>query len=199
MKKLILKTIGITVAFIFAFLLIAYGVFALFLPSKTAKFYDGLGSYKTAVRYMERAYEKSGDIKDLDEACLYALKTDDNGLIALHLGKLFGENLQSFRGYSESKSQNGDDYFDFMAGRYVCALYKNSDEKKAVTESFRLTFGYKSKCAVRSLLVETLSANDKDAVKAIKTKLEETIVNFTELEKEIANQDMVMIDLFLSR
>lgn len=199
MKKLILKTIGITVAFIFAFLLIAYGVFALFLPSKTAKFYDGLGSYKTAVRYMERAYVKSGDIKDLDETCLYALKTDDNGLIALHLGELFGENLQSFKVYSETKSQNGDVYFDFMAGRYVCALYKNSDGKNAVTESFRLTSDYNNKCAVRSLLVETISANDKDTAKAIKTKLEEAILNFTELEKEIANQDIAMIDLFLSR
>lgn len=199
MKKLILKTIGITVAFIFAFLLISYGVFALFLPSKTAKFYDGLGAYKTAVRYMERAYEKSKDIKDLDETCLYALKTDDNGLIALHLGKLFGENLQSFKTYAESKSQNGDDYFDFMAGRYVCALYNSSDGESAVTEAFRLTFSYENKCTVRSLIAEAISANDKDILKTIKTKLAEAVVNFTKPEKEIANKDIEMIDLFLSR
>lgn len=199
MKKLILKTIGITVAFIFAFLLITYGVFALFLPSKTAKFYDGLGAHKTAARYMEKAYKRSGNMKDLDDTCLYALKTDDNGLIALYLGELFDENFQSFKAYSESKSQNGDDYFDFMAGRYVCALYKSSDGKSAVTEAFRLTLSYKNTCAVRSLIAEAVSANDKDTLKTIKTKLEETIVNFTEPEKEIANKDIAMIDLFLSR
>lgn len=201
MKKLILKTIAITIGAVFLFVLIVYGVFALFFPTKTAKFYDGLGAYKTAARYMEKAYKKTGDIKDLDETCLYALKTDDNGLIASYLGELFGDKKDDFAEYAKTKTYNAaDDYFDFMAGRYVSAMYNSGVEKNTVvTEAFRLTVTYKKQCAARSLLVESVSSKDTDTVTEIRSKLEEKSSVASEAEAEIIENDIDMIDLFLKK
>mgnify|MGYP003291924681 CR=1 FL=1 len=89
MKKLIIKTIIITIVSIIAATLLAYCTLALLMPGRLAKAYDNLGFEKSAVKLMARKYDRSEDLSDLITLCTYAEKTGDNRLIAQHFAKLF--------------------------------------------------------------------------------------------------------------
>lgn len=192
MKKLVIKTVGITLAFIVVFLAITYGVFALFFPKNTAYFYDGLGYDKIAVKYMVKAYDKSGDIKDLKTLCDYTIKTDDNGLIAEHLGEIFDKNKTEFL------AETGSDYYDSASSKYVNALYEVKEDKSScVDTAFLVTDKYRRSCAVRSLLGRVFIKNDKETALLIKTKLESFCLTASDEEKEIALSDLNVLTEFL--
>ncbi len=192
MKKLVIKTVGITLAFIVVFLAMTYGVFALFFPKNTAYFYDGLGYDKIAVEYMLKAYDKSGDIKDLKTLCDYTIKTDDNGLIAEYLGKIFNENKAEFL------AETGSEYYDAAASKYINALYEAKEDKSScVDTAFSVTDKYRKGCAVRSLLGRVFIKNDKQTASLIKTKLESFLATSSEEERQIALDDLDVLGEFL--
>lgn len=196
MKQLVLKTIGITLAFIAVFVIIGYGVFALFFPKNTAYFYDGLGDDVKAVRYMQKAYDRSKKISDLDTLCVYAIKTDDNGLIAEHLGKLF-ERDEEFYAYSSAK---GKGYYDRMATEYVLAVYEvNSDVAKTIQTASRLTKDYSDGSSLRNLLASSVSKGDKETVILLKTTIESSLNAYSAQGKALANKDLAVVTEYLAR
>lgn len=196
MKQLVLKTIGITLAFIAVFVIIGYGVFALFFPRNTAYFYDGLGDDVKAVRYMQKAYERSNKMSDLDTLCVYAIKTDDNGLIAEHLGKLFTRE-DEFLTYASSK---GKAYYNRMATEYVLALYEvNSDVAKTIQTASRLTKDYVDGAPLRNFLAASVSKGDKETVVLLKTTIESSLNTYTAQGKSLANSDLAVITEYLAR
>lgn len=193
MKKLVIKTVGITLAFIVVFLAITYGVFALFFPKNTAYFYDGLGYDKIAVKYMMKAYDKSGDIKDLKTLCDYTVKTNDNGLIAEYLGEIFDKNKTEFL------AETGSEYYDAAASKYINALYEVKEDKSScVDEAFAVTDKYRKGCAVRSLLGPVFIKNDEETALLIKTKLESFLATASDEEKQIALSDLNVLTDFLN-
>lgn len=193
MKKLVIKTAGITLAFIVVFLAITYGVFALFFPKNTAYFYDGLGYDKIAVKYMLKAYDKSRDIKDLKTLCDYTIKTDDNGLIAEHLSEIFDKNKDEFL------SETGSDYYDWASSKYINALYEVKEDKSScVDTAFLIMDKYRKGCTVRSLLGRVFIKNDKETALLIKTKLESFYFAAADEEKQIALSDLNVLTEFLN-
>lgn len=196
MKQLVLKTIGITLAFIAVFVIIGYGVFALFFPKNTAYFYDGLGDDVKAVRYMQKAYERSNEISDLDTLCVYAVKTDDNGLIAEHLVKLF-EREEEFYAYASVK---GKGYYDRMATEYVLAVYEvNNDVNLTIQTASRLTKDYSDGTALRNLLASSVSKGDKETVILLKSTIESALSTYSVQGKALADKDLAVITEYLAR
>ena len=57
MKKLVLKTVCITLAGILALGVILFGIFALISPKTIANVADKMGNYSVSVFYYEKAYE----------------------------------------------------------------------------------------------------------------------------------------------
>lgn len=197
MKQLVLKTIGITLAFIAVFVFVVYGIFALFFPKNTAYFYDGLGNDVKAVKFMQKAYNRSGELCDLDQLCVYAVKSGDNGLIAKHLGSLF-EREAEFKDYADTTKKDG--YFDRMATKYVLALYKTeSDKTVSIQKASTLTKDYTTDAPMHNVLAASVSDGNKDAVSFIKTKIEEAYSSFTDLGKQTASQDLSVIEIFLAK
>ncbi len=198
MKKLVLKTIGVTVAAILAVVLIIYGIMALGFPKDLASFYDGLGNDKLAVSYMAKAYRRTGDIKDLDKTCVYAIKTGDNGLIAEHLEDLVFH--EGFKNYCNN-SQKGTEYYDFMASKFVSTSYAVSGlDNDIVNKAFLLTGDYRNGCAAYTLLRTVISSNPiREVVTLIQTKISEALPTYSEAGKTLAESDLAVISEYLNK
>ena len=65
MKKVVLKTIAITLASIVLALGLFFGSFALFSPITLAKFFDGLGVYSLSINFYESNFNKTKKVSDL--------------------------------------------------------------------------------------------------------------------------------------
>ena len=65
MKKLVLKTVAITLASIILAFAVAFGAACIFAPKFLAKCFDGVGAYSASVFFYEKQYKKSGVIEDL--------------------------------------------------------------------------------------------------------------------------------------
>lgn len=192
MKGLVLKTVGITLAFIFAFMLITFGVFALFFPKNTAYFFDGLGYDKTAVKYMAKAYDKSGEYDDLESLCGYVIKTDDNGLIAEYLGELFTNKKEQL---SASASK---EYYDYLSCKYISSLY--SLKKQNVVEvAFSIMNNYSKDCCVHTLVALALLGSDNQTLSSVKTQLNGLLSSCTEEEKTVILSDIEIIEKYFAK
>lgn len=197
MKKLVMKTIGITVASILAVLLIIYGIMALGFPKNLASFYDGLGKNKSATNFMAKAYERSGDISDLDQTCVYAIKTGDNGLIAEYLGKLVGND--GFKDYCNA-TDKGVEYYDFMASKYIVGYYHvNSTDGDIVDKAFLLTDDYRNGSCAYTLIRTIIGGNkDKESINLFKEKLNSAMPNYSQQSKILAENDLAFINEYLN-
>ncbi len=162
MNKLIIKTIFITLGTLLVVVGVFYMCFSLFAPQKMAQFWSELGNDKTAVKYMDRAYEKSDDLNDLVTLCSYAVKTGDNRLIDEHLSKLFNDN--TFEKYCQSQKEGvNEEQFNFFASKYTAAGYKAGKERGAlIDKAFEISKNYGKNNAVQSLIYESYSAANRD-------------------------------------
>ena len=66
MKKLVIKTVCITLASVIGAMAVAFGSLALFAPGVVGGLFDGVGNYSASVFFYEKQYKKTGDIKDLN-------------------------------------------------------------------------------------------------------------------------------------
>ena len=170
MKKFVLKVIGISVLAIFTVVCLTYAAFMLFAPGFLADFHDGIGNYNKAASYAYKVYEKSGETSDLDKACKFALKTENDLVIVKYLSVLV--DCDGFSDYCKEKYTFGDDYYDFMCGKYVCSLYLTEADKKAPCDKANAySAAYTKNCALRALMFEAAEARDKETLKYIKELL----------------------------
>lgn len=196
MKKLILKTVLITVGAIILAFGVLYGIFALAFPKSLANFYDGLGDDKKAVQYMDRAYSQSGDVSDLDALCNFALKTGDNGLICEHLSRLFSS--EEFKTYCECGTK-GIAYYDFMASKYITALYDTSSDKEGVIDTASsLTDDYRTACGLYTVLRLTLQEDIPDAtlINLVKEKINSAYSSYSADGQSLATADLEKLASF---
>jgi len=78
LKKLVIKTVLITVAALIGAMALTFGAMAIFAPRSVAGFFDGVGNYSASVFFYEKEYEKTDDIEDLVVIIGKALANDDN-------------------------------------------------------------------------------------------------------------------------
>lgn len=123
MKKLVLKTAGITLAVIIMIAGLIFGAFAIFSPKTLAKFFDGAGNYSLSVIFYEKQYNKTQDISDL---YVLSVKLDDEK-DAEKTQKYLAEFLSSegVKDYCANFDNIGSGIktYDYLNGKYVCALY----------------------------------------------------------------------------
>ncbi len=74
MKKLVLKTVAITLVAVLGVCMIIFGTLAMVAPVKVASLFDAIGWYGPSVHYYEKQYGKSNNIEDL---AVLILKIDD--------------------------------------------------------------------------------------------------------------------------
>ncbi len=65
MRKLVVKTVLLTVGAFICVLAIIFGALSLACPNKLAGAFDAIGSYKANVYFMQKQYEKTGEFDDL--------------------------------------------------------------------------------------------------------------------------------------
>ena len=170
MKKFVLKVIGITVLAIFALACLTYAAFMLFAPGPLADFHNDIGNYNKATSYAYRHYEKTKNISDLDKACKFALKTENDLTIVKYLSVLVDD--EGFVDYCEDSYAFGDDYYDFMCGEYVCSLYRTEGNKQSACDKANAySANYRKNCALRALMFAAAEVKDKETLTYIKDLL----------------------------
>lgn len=140
MKKLVLKTVAITLAAVLCLSLIVYGIIALSSPITLAKAYDGLGWYKPAVRYYENQYEKTQSNDDLFVLCTKVNEYTDSQRAVKYLGELIEK--EDYLDYCEKvdKQQKDQDFTteNFIDGKYVVAVFSLRGMSKAITQAKKM-------------------------------------------------------------
>ncbi len=132
-KKLVIKTIVITVLTLVLMCLAVFGILTAFSPKTVGNFFDGVGSYSVAVSFYEREYLKTGDIYDLafllnkldeekspDKTQKYSAKMVKNSKFSNYCEK---EDLKS-----NSKIKTSE----YVYGKLVVATFLNEGVLKAI-------------------------------------------------------------------
>lgn len=65
MKKLIIKTICLSLAVLLGSIFCAFGLATISVPGKVGRFFDSIGAYSASVLFYEKQYRNSDDINDL--------------------------------------------------------------------------------------------------------------------------------------
>lgn len=134
MKKLVVKTVCVTLACVFGLAVAIFGVLALFFPKSLAKSFDKLGYYNGTVFFYEKQYEKTESANDLFVLCLKTDSEKDCLKAKKYLNKFLS--LPEFEEYC-SKLDNGvsDNLSteEFLESKYVFAVYLTDGVEKAVS------------------------------------------------------------------
>ncbi len=134
MRKLVLKTVAITLIAVFGAGLILFGSLALFAPNSVATFFDGLGLNKPAVHYYEKQYGKSDSIDDLAVLILKIDGDSDSVKSEKYLKILIErEDYANFCYMNDQMDTSRQVSFDeHYKGQYVIALIRNGKFNSAV-------------------------------------------------------------------
>lgn len=167
MKKLIVKTITFSLGILIALASLFYLVLAVASPKALGDFYFRTGSEKLAIKYLEKAYEKSDDIKDL------ATLVERSIALEMHASvKEFGFEFINADGYGEYAKSQGGGYDYYIVGSISKSLYLLGEKNVAIDLSFNSTASYSEVNPVRALISVALDKEDKTTLSAVLVKLE---------------------------
>lgn len=65
MKKLVVKTACLSLAFLLGSICCAFGLATIFAPGRVGVLFDGVGGYSASVFFYEKQYKKTGNVEDL--------------------------------------------------------------------------------------------------------------------------------------
>ncbi|MBQ3492550.1 MAG: hypothetical protein IJA88_00410 [Clostridia bacterium] len=124
MKKLVIKTICITLASLIGAMIIAASATMLFAPAWVGRQFDGAGNYSASVFFYEKQYQKTGNVYDLNTLVLKLdIKND-----SVRAEKYYSEILRHkdfskiVDGWKVSTTISANDYYN---GNYVLVLAEN--------------------------------------------------------------------------
>lgn len=194
MKKVILKTVILTLTSLIAVFLIAYGCVAGSSPKTLAGIWSDFGSYDISIKYYEKQYEKTQDIFDLVALCNKVNEQSDSARAERSL-RLLTEN-EKFSDVCEKEDKNvGYSFtaYEFYFGKYVVSSYFESgiDSALAVAEK-SVSAGYTKHSAYYSLLgIESLTKSDGTAIKESIEKIKSSLNGE---EQQLAERDIKLAD-----
>ena len=174
MKKIIFKTVILTLISLVAVFLITYGCIAGSSPKFLADIWSDLGSYDISVKYYEKQYEKTQDIYDLALLCNKVNEQNDSARAARSL-KLLTED-KNFAVLCNAED-NSDGYtftaFEYYFGKYAVAEYFESGINSAILIAEKsVTASYTEHSAFYSLLgIESLTKSDGEKIVAAITEI----------------------------
>lgn len=196
MKKLVVKTVAITVAAIIVLMAAVYLVFALAFPKTLAGAWKDAGNYSVAAKYYEKQYGKSEDTDDLAALCVYLDAKTDGARAAKYL-KLLTEN-ENFNARCEKEDKEGGfryTAYEYYYGKYAVAEYYANKIDAAITVAKKaVSKGYTANNAFYVLLIdaEDLTAEDRGAIVSAINGIKDGL---TEAEKQIAERDINFANL----
>lgn len=102
MKKLVIKTVFITVMSILIVCLAVISAFCIFKPRVIAQMFDNFGNYNATQYFYQRQYEKTGEIEDLLMLIDNAYEKQDNVALRNCIGQLIADD--EFKSYCINKN-----------------------------------------------------------------------------------------------
>ncbi len=194
MKKLVVKTIFITIAVILAVCFAVMSAFCVFKPRIIAKMFDGLGKYDASQYFYERQYEKTQEIDDLFALIDNAYEKQDVKGLRKYVGNLISH--KDFKAYYQNKNTGlkpGDmqteEYYAswyaellFMAEGFASAL--KFSRSYVVKADGSVYMGYTKFNPMRTLATKNqeLSAEQKQALIKELSALQTKLTDSTEID-----------------
>lgn len=166
MKKLVIKTVCITLAIMIAFTSIVYLVVARFAPSMLGDFYFRLNNGNLTLKYTEIAYNESNDIKDLDTLCKRSIIFDNDEMVVTYATKLI--NREDYLNYVATQSK---DYNYYIVCSLVQSLYQTNKKDVALQTAITNTNAYTTVNPIRIVISLAISDGDGATLQTIKQHL----------------------------
>lgn len=167
MRKLIVKTVAFSLGVLIALVSLFYLVLMTASPSTLGDFHFRTGSEKLAIKYSEKAYEKSNDIGDLAVLVERSIVFKEHASV-----KKYGFELINAKGYGEFVQTKGVGYNYYMVGSIAKSIYILGEKNTAIDLAFNSTADYTELNPIRVLISTMLEAEDKTALSIVVTKLE---------------------------
>ncbi len=144
MKKLVVSTVFLSLAFLLSSMLCAFGLATIFVPGRVGFIFDGVGAYSASVFFYEKQYEKTNDVNDL----YVVVKKVDVEEDSVRAERLLDEiiNHDDFRKLCETvdaeNSQSSITTRDYCYSSYCFALIENDKVDMAQTYSNEISSTY---------------------------------------------------------
>ena len=106
MKKLVIKTVFITVMAILTISIAVLSAICVFKPKVIAKMFDNLGNYEASQYFYQMQYEKTGDIDEIFMLIDNAYEKNDFNNLKGYVGELISH--KNFKFYCQSKNSTLD-------------------------------------------------------------------------------------------
>ncbi len=169
MKKVIIKSVIITLILILLFVTSFSLVLCLGFPKTVSNLSFRIGNYDLAVTYSEKAYEKNQtteNLVDLVEKSIVAKNYQINGKYA---GLLLVD--ENFKNDILPNKENG--YFNYIAKFYVKSLYSLGDYQKCVKSAVNYTnFNNRDLSATSTLISLCVEDNNKNVLNMLLSELD---------------------------
>ncbi len=192
MKNLVIKVVIISLCAIIAIFSITYLLLSLLSPISLAKFYGNIGSYKVAVGFAEKQYEKDGNIQDIVLASDYSAKLGDDELIVKYSEMALKDD--EYADYSV----NNEKRTSILLSHYIRAKYELEGGNVATECAFKYLVGYKSHNIVETLMVSACDKKDQQTLSLIKAGLEGLDKSkLSEDEQKVLQNDILVINSLL--
>lgn len=134
MKKLVIKTIFITVLAVLALCITVMSAFCVFKPKVIGKMFDDLGNYNASQYFYQMQYSKTGDINELFTLVDNAYEEQDIASVRKYVGALISH--KSFKSYCQNKNASlapGDmQTEEYYASWYAELLFLTGDFNNAI-------------------------------------------------------------------
>ena len=168
MKKLIVKTIALTVSIMLVLGAGFYLVLSSFFPSVLANRYFDAGNIELALKYSEKAYQQNEDIDSLSILSERSIVFDNDQMIITYCTLLINHD-----NYQELVLSKSSGYHYYIVSSLCESLYKGGDKTIAIDTAFLNTSDYVEFNPVHKLIVLSASKNDVATLNIIKQKLTE--------------------------
>jgi hypothetical protein len=187
MKKLIIKTIAISLAIVIAVFTALYLIIASASPSTLSNIYFRLNSKNLTLKYSELSYEKSSDISDLSILVERSIKFEDNALVEEYGFKLIND--EEYSNFLQTKDSG---YNYYIVGSLSKSLYLSGKADSAISVAFENTLVYSNLNPIRVVISLAVEKLDFTALETIKQKLESR-----EDKNQAVLSDVTLIENFL--
>ncbi len=189
MKKLIVKSISITLLIIATVTMLTILIATAFFPSFVSDLAFTTGNKSLCVKYSEKQYLKSNSDFDLALLVERSFWADDDET-SIKYGAIF-INDENFNSFCNTKDDN---YKYFIVGSYCQALYENGEKQKSIDTAFVRTEEYTQTNPIR--LVSYLATTDND--KALATKIRDLLLLRGDSQTDIVKADILVLETFIN-
>ncbi len=190
MKKIVIKSVVITLILIIAFTCVFSLVICSFFPKIASNLSKNVGNYELSTTFSEKAYQKDSSTENLVDLVEKSIMAKNDNKIAKYAGVLLVD--EDFRNNILPNKDSG--YLSHISSTYVSSLYNLEEYDLAITTAFTHTsFLVDDMNAVKVLIIICDEDGNITMLNQIKAKLEslqpqnEIIINYTSVVEQIIN------------